>query len=219
MPIKTYDPHNPIAMFDDFVPSDFCRRSVLFLYQCYSAAHHYCDTRFPRTEARDLYPHFRRAMFESGWRSVADLFKRAKAKPTPNCAQNCSHTLIGFGRVDLTASAVESPSTLVRPAVFRKTYAQSAQRQLFEPAPTSRPSASLYAILIHGPSSDPSRPAFAHVVFPTPECEAYIDRIDLLLRFPEIANRELERSPEETVQDAVEPRLRSGARKRKSEEA
>ena len=199
---QSYDPQKPMEMFDQLMPVDFIKDTLACLRECYSGAHSRCLD-FPATEAHDLRPYYRKALFESQWRDVAKKHQ-LKAAAKLNKGRNSFHTRIKCGQVVLTASSVPDPSCIVRHAHFRETYAQNNQPSLFEPQKTPSPDALLYAILIHGGVKD--QPGFADIVFPSPDCDRYLARIQLFQRYTEFAKKVT--VTEEIVPDTAAPRLR-----------
>lgn len=109
------------------------------------------------------------------------------AREAANTVGNWHHSELLFKGVVLTASAVESPDTMVRDARFRRTLAKNPQLALgtveLEEDP---PSDGLYAVLLY-PSgaftlkAEAATPSFVLVRFPTSDCSTYIGgRIDAL---------------------------------------
>ena len=201
-------PHAPIPLFDECVPEQFQRDSLRCLIQAYQIADDRCRREFDHAEAHDLRGHERRAVFDRDWRNLAQRHG-AHATAEMNAGNNCYHTRVVIGRVIWTSSVVEAPTTLPRQASFRETYARTGQFTLFgtdAPPPIDAP---LYAILIHAPcEDDPSRPAFAYVGFPTPNCDGWVDKIDLFGRFNELV-LPVSQVAEETIEDAIQPQLRT----------
>jgi len=186
MPESLEDARSPARVFLQQVPKAFMRDVLRCLYKCYEAAWEECAG-LPEEEAHDLRPHYRRALFEAGLRDVAQRYSTVKATTKRNRMRNYSHTYIRCGRVLLTESAVESPDQMIRRAEFRATYARYNQLFLWDkplPPPATAP---LYAVLIHGASTDPRQPLFARIKFPGPDCAGYIEGncIDLFEMFKE----------------------------------
>ncbi len=202
-----FPPHKASRLFLSHVPAGFLRGSLRLLFNVYRTACAECSERHPPPECHDLLPHFRRALLEAAWRELAGRTEGVDAYTAGNAGRRSFHTVIRSGSVLLTASAVDAPKRLVRPAEFRQTYARSNQLYLFDhPLPPS-PDADLYAILIHGPSDDMFRLGFAHVVFPAPECDRYLGRIDLFRCLGDVVDGYGELR-EEVIPDALELRLR-----------
>lgn len=200
-------PHAPIPMFDECAPVEFQRDTLRCLLQDYKAAYDGCRQDFDAPEAHDLRGHVRRAMFDRDWRTLARRYG-AHATAETNAGNNCYHTRIVMGRAILTSSMVDAPTTLPRQASFRETYARTRQLTLFgtdAPPPIDAP---LYAILVHGPGpDDPSRPAFAFIGFPSPDCNEWVDKIDLFGRFHELL-APASQVEAETIEDIIQPQLR-----------
>jgi hypothetical protein len=182
---------SPKDIFRDCICDEFCRELTRIVVRDYQRADAFCEEHFAQQEAHDTRPHIRRALIEQDVRNTARRFPHMAACAQPNSVNNCYHTEIRAGRVVLTISAVDNPEAIVREARFRLTYAseyQSAmpfmQQDNVEPM-TER---SVYAIVIHGPNPRERRlPGFVQIVFPVPDCTAYVaGRIDLLAEYPDV---------------------------------
>lgn len=176
-----------------------------------------CRNLYPAQEAHDLRPHVRRAKIESAIRELAYDFPDVKSAVRPNRRKSGYHTQLISNNVVLTVHAVANPSTLVRSAEHRKTYARAAQLNLFEPElPPPPPDAPLYVNLIHGTNGENADfPSFIHAVFPSPDLKKYLYRINLLSlpQFGELVGT-LVPSPilPETIGDGLQMGLRPDAR-------
>lgn len=213
----------PRRHFDANVPEQFQRDALQEVRRAYAdARNELVAAGYPPEEMHDLFPHTVRARVEMYLRGLAPRYLSLVAVAERNRHGNASHTRLQFGNaVWLTASAVESPTTLVREAQFRNEYAGAQTRftldtvdnQLRQIAPSAPavPKALLYAILIHGAQDygffKPERfmPAFIHVVFLNREGDEYLDRIDLIARYPVASASTV--VPEE-VRDQAFPELR-----------
>jgi hypothetical protein len=107
---------DPLQLFDDLVPKAFQRATLRCLLDTYTGVYTACEgaRNLPREESHDVRPHLRRSKFDAEWRAVAARFPSLTATVEKNVGKNCYHTLISAGRVRLTASAVDSDSTVVR---------------------------------------------------------------------------------------------------------
>jgi hypothetical protein len=78
---------------------------------------------------------------------------------------------------------------MVRIAVFRSIHATVHQAAMyFALQRQPPPDGSIYAVLVHGPDPrNAGRPGFVHVAFPSHDWSRYVDRIDLLDRFQDLA--------------------------------
>lgn len=209
------DPRQPAEVFDRHVPGDFVHSTLDVIAKAYREAFERCDRAFEKPECHDLFPHQRRATIERNMRQLAYQSAGVEAIVAKNSRRTSYHTRIQCGRVVLTQSFVETPETIVRSAEFRKTYGRDQNLWLdydWDDAAIPLPDQPLYAILIHGPS-DVRRYllGFAHIVFPSRSNEAYVGRIDLALRYPEVF--EFSTVPVERVEDDVLPTLRRDVRK------
>jgi len=164
-------------VFDGCVPRQVQEALIRCLFGAYKTTFEEC-ARFPEEEARDLRPFYRWVQLRTDLRGIAQRFRGVGA------TAERYHTLLAAGRVILTASAVEGPGDLVRPALYRQTYASSSQLDLFIKDTPPPDDAQLYAILLHGPDpTEPRQPLFAQIAFPDKACQSYVHEIDLFSRF------------------------------------
>lgn len=177
----------PVALFDRYVPNDAQQAMMRCVGRVYSESYHHCRAEYPPEELAQIYPQTRWAKLEYSLRMLVLRFDGMSARPVPN--GNGHHTEVTAGRVVMTASAVPTPGALPRNAVFRKTLARSPQISFpFARIDPPHPDDPLYAFLLHGPDlNEPWRPAFLSVAFPNDRCDAYLGRIDLCARFPDVA--------------------------------
>ena len=195
---------------------DFLQDVVRVLANCYRGAHAECRLQYPPAEAHDLYPIVRRAMVESQLREVAEGYAEISAPSKPNHAGTSYYRLLSSGNVFLTVNAVEHPNTKVRRAMFRETYAEVSQPNLFGEPPEE--GTTLYGILLHGPEVlNKTRPEFAHIAFPNKDCSDYVGRIDLFGQFPELVG-ELWSFEEEEIPDELDMGIRPESERRKDDE-
>jgi hypothetical protein len=213
MPLKEAELVN---LFFNDMPEDVLLDTARCAIGAYQEAYKYTRDNFPGEEAHDLYPILRRSMFERNWRSRLIRNKALTVSVEVNAAGNCYHTLVGCGRVIMTASAVERPSEMPRDAVYRKTLATPSQIELFDEPEEVDEDAPLYAMLLHGPLGAGllQSPMFLHVGFPTADCENYVTRVNLAERFPTLAT---ELSIKPTVVQRRKLRLRQNRESQKAE--
>lgn len=198
-----------VEIFRDCYPDAFLEQTAGTLTHAYAAADRFAR-RFDWPERHDIQRLVQRVFFEGPWRTLARRHGLV-AEAKPNAIANCFHTYVQAGPVSLTASFVESPSALVRRAVFRSGYASRTQGDLFLPDEPAQPLTSLYSILLHGAERhEPGVPAFMHVRFPLPDCKAYFDGVvDLSRIFPHAAST-VEPTPEEEIEESFAIALRQG---------
>lgn len=168
-------------------PRALLRDVTSMLLYTYPSSHDDCRTGRAEPEVRDLYPHMRRAAIEGQLKQIAREHGII-ATTESNSKNSQNYTLLSSGGVLLTASAVDQPDKIARPAVYRETYARTGELKLFgEEPPTSD---TLYGILQHGP--DPLNRAqlgFAYVVFPDESYSQQVARVDLLRMFADVVDR------------------------------
>jgi hypothetical protein len=211
------------SAFQAAYPDDFLEEAIRAIFSAYKHSTDECKSFYPAQEAHDLRPHVRRAKIETAMRELTYDFPNIKSRVQPNRRKSGYHTQLISNNVIMTVHAVANPSTLVRFAEFRKTYARSAQLGLFEPElPPPPPDAPLYVLLIHGTNGNHlDLPAFLHAVFPSADLKQYLYRIDILNlpQFGELLST-LTPSPvgPETIGDDLQIGLRMDARNKQRSE-
>lgn len=208
-------------IFEEDVPEEFLVATIDCLLDSYVEAHTHCKMRYGKSEFRYVMPHLQRANFEGDWRKLARSFKGSKARVVKN-ARGDGHTRYVFGRVVMTASAVQEPEQIPRDAQFRKTNAGEQQLDLLSPnADLPAKDAALYAMLTHGPRlPGHPLPSFIRIGFPSKDCSEFVDYFDLTpLLYERMAPQNEEEAapepPSEKVPDLV-LRLRDKIKKRKA---
>lgn len=140
---------------------------------------------FDPPERHDVIGHIRQALVNQGLRAVARRHS-LEAEPIKNVAKNSFHTEVRVGRVLLTTAQVQSPSQVVREALYRDTLAELAQGSFFDKPKPSK-DALLYAILLWGVHKNlPTAPAFAHIQFPASSFVYVGGGVDLFRKFPTV---------------------------------
>jgi len=186
---------------------------------------------FGPQEAKDLRSHYCRAIFENEWRKLSNKFSGVQAESRLNKGGSYSHTWVQAGNLFLTASSVANPHSKPRQADFRTVYAENGQLNLFGQV---QPPEAFYAILLYGPPQA-SSPAFVTIAFPSKQWNTFVERIDLLARYPGVIGTPVLRpepervqkptvqpirvSPEEKIQAPQKPRIRNPRKKTGEERA
>jgi hypothetical protein len=211
------------ARFHKAYSDEFVGDLIRLIINEYKTAHNECHALYPKEEAHDLRPYTRRAKIDSKIRELVKSYDEIEATPETNKTKTNHHTRIESSSVVMTVHAVANPKTLVRRAEHRKTYARSAQYNLFEPnLPPPPLDTALYINFIHG--ADKARPqftAFMHIVFPSADLKKYLCRINLLdlPQFVSIVNDELTPVKPETIEDDLQLGFRLDALNKKKKES
>lgn len=204
-----------IPFFDDAVVEGFQEDTLRCLFQAYRDSELVCRELYHLPEfRRDTIAFVRRTLFDDAWIRLVRRYPSIEAYPAPNASKNCSHACVEVPeQICWTASLVDSPGSLVRPAMFREEYAQRAQGDLFIPEEPERKFRA-YAILLHGHDADDlSQPRFVWVAFPDRDCSMYFTAFDLRDRFPHVGT-DADRAAAEQVDEHVAMRVRDQARER-----
>jgi hypothetical protein len=159
------------------VPEGFFHSVIRSFWAAYEVAHNLAFANHAPPEAHDLLPYLRRAKIEESLRDVASRSGLLNTYEK-NEGKNAWYTQVRTSNCVFTASSVEGPQQMVRSAIFRETLAASAQLSLF--SSNEEKGKAFYGILLHGPDVlEPSRPAFIRLGFPSKDCKAWVENIDL----------------------------------------
>ena len=175
------------------VPEQFLRETVRAVWAVYRALARDC-ARYDKPEREYMRGHFRRANLESAWRKLARNFKELKVSVKANKSENIKFTVIKAGRLRLTASAISSPGSVPREAIYRTNLA-SSQLKLLEANTKLPPTRALYGILTHGWGRDLVSPGFVSIAFPSADCKSLLTSISLAHHFSDLWEEETTKKP------------------------
>jgi hypothetical protein len=179
-------------------PEEILRSILLAVIDGYKAAPGVVKKMFDIPDRHDVLGIARRGKLHEQLRGVAE-FHKLQAKDEPNSNRSSFFLSIISGRYRLVANLVCRKKHMVRPAKIRKLWARhnrDAQSTLgFEPKESPAPGdATFLAILLHGPRGrHRDQPGFVDIVVPDRRFRDYMCRVELLSRFPQIANTMLQR--------------------------
>ena len=190
------DNHVFQSYFDSVISNDIQQDIVRHVFKGYVEA----DKLVKRQEyqpgpAKNCYPYVRWVEIDNNCLALNKKYPGLQTSSEQNIVRNSFHTLISLGNVRITVSAVGTPSSLPRTALFRNNLAScqyrfdiSADQGRFELRDLKSVNDMIvYAFVIHGPMLDnPRFPGFVHAAFPDENCTRYLDRINLLKRFPDL---------------------------------
>jgi len=210
------DNHVFQSYFDSVIPNDIQQDIVRHVFKGYVEA----DKLVKRQEyqpgpAKNCYPYVRWVEIDNNCLALNKKYPGLQTSSEQNIIRNSFHTLISLGNVRITVSAVGTPSSLPRTALFRNDLAScqyrfdiSADQERFELRDLeSVKDKIVYAFVIHGPMFDnPRFPGFVHIAFPDENCTRYLDCINLLKRFPDLVE-ELQHEDMIHIPDKVEVKL------------
>ena len=152
------------------------------LFDAYSIAVEECK-KFPKEEGHDLLPFFRWVQLRTLFRGLAERFDSIQVKVEPNGTASSYHVCLSAGQIKLTASTVDDPSALPQFAHYRREYAARSQLNLFESNEPLPADGTVYVILTHAKDqANPTKPAFANIIFPDKEAGSIVHKIDLFER-------------------------------------
>jgi len=185
------------------LPQSFFRDIVFNLNQCHQAAWSHIEPIFSQPVAKDLIPHYRRALFEDRMTEIARKYGLS-SRSVKNRVKNASHveieTMVDSKTIILTALAVKDISfdlTRLRTAQFRKTLAEDAW--LFEEFSNS--GNGFYGVILHGAGPENKNALdFAYLGFPYADCKGWYGRYDLFLLAGASAESEI-------IEDTADPKL------------
>lgn len=156
---------------------------------------------YSRPEAKDVFPHERRAHVETRLQGLQEQFPGLRVEPRFNRAGNC-HRVIRLPGVLMTVSAVPDPCRMVRPSKQRKLYALSAEgnqdfRQCFFTIDSCNrlvvgeydlsvlECGQIYGILFYSPAPDnPLGVGYVGIGFPDRTYTRYLEILNLTGIFP-----------------------------------
>lgn len=210
--------------FDAVISLDMQKDIVKYIFTGYKDADKMIKTQdFQPQPAKNLYPYARWAMIDNYCLALNKKYDRVQAASRPNTINNCFFTLITCSNVRMTISAVNSPKSMPRLALFRNSLASCQYRfdigknnRNFEFMDLeSKDAKTVYCFVLHGPLTDNHRePSFINIVFPNEDCTRCLDRINLFRRFPDFVE-ELRLEGIELVPDKAEVALREDIRQEK----
>jgi hypothetical protein len=214
-------------LFDECFPEEWCIQVLAALNEVWRESREHCRSgKFGVNEGRDLVSHYIRAQFETKLRRISEPFD-VNAESRQNRRKTASHTYIKASNTNgdsmiLTASAVRSYKARPRRADFRHVYNLNGQFQLWEPLPQADTSSDpIYGLILYGPPQA-NAPSFVTVGFPSKHWKGYVERIDLMARYPGVVSTDIPEeivipmpalklmpiSPEEDIQKEQRPRIR-----------
>lgn len=190
-----------IKLVKSEVPMEFLTSWTCSLDNVYQETKSHTSSYYADHVAEDILPYIRRAKAEELLCNTANQYK-IKVSIEKNSAKNWNYTQVRSGKILMTTSYVDAPNKIVRAARFRETLAEN-QYKLFIPI-DDQEGDSYYAILLHGGLA---QSYFARIAFPSPDCQRYIENIDLF-KFCNI-NKISITSSEEKIKDESTPQLRA----------
>jgi hypothetical protein len=212
----TSDNHVFRGYFDSVISNDIQQDIVRCVFKGYVEADKFVNHReYQPGPAKNCYPYIRWIEIDDNCLALNKKYPGLQTSSEQNIIRNSFHTLVSLGNVRITISAVATPSSLPRTAVFRNNLAScqyrfdiSADQKWFELRDLeSVKDRIVYAFVIHGPMLDnPRFPGFIHIAFPDESCTRYLDRINLLKRFPDLIE-ELQREDMIQIPDKAEVKL------------
>ena len=159
-------------------------------WAAYPEAAKICGEHLLRDQAHDVRGHLRRGLVERNFKNYGRRLTGAVVRQERNRIGSSNHVVIEIGGIRLTQSQADGPNDVVQHADFRETYAEASQIDLFDGRVSDESgSKTLFAMLLHGPSTNPKQPRFIAIVFPTKDCKAYVydATIDVLAIFGDLA--------------------------------
>lgn len=190
----------------DDIDRDFWRDILQGLKDSNESGWLHMEQFFSHSVAKDLFPHYRRGLFEDKMTSIARKHGFSVGSIL-NKTKNASHVEIVINlaskRIILTALAVQYlpfEFMRLRKAQFRKTLAE--QTCLFEEF--ANHGDAYYGVILHGShSEDRANVDYAYVAFPYADCRGWFGRYDLF----DLATKS---EDTEIIEDRATPTLRTG---------
>jgi hypothetical protein len=186
------------------ISKGFYQDIVVDLNESHQSAWSHVEKLFSQPVAKDLVPHYRRAIFEDKMSLTArkhNLIVRSVLNNTKSASHTEIEVKLDSKKLTLTALSVQNTFDLtkLRKAQFRKTLAEALW--LFDEF--KNPGDGYYGLILHGADAEnKDKLSFAHLAFPDPDCEGWFDRYNLF----DLAG---ESTDSEFIEDNVDPRLRT----------
>lgn len=179
------------------------------IYDAYENSYSECDRAFDKTEMKNILPHYRWAKINTLLRGLSESLG-VSVTAELNKSRNSYHALLVAGDVRMTPSAIENQNDLPREAVFRETYAEGNQMELYDDNAPHNNDAPLYGLILHSPASNQKEPRFVDIAFPDSEYRRYVGvKLNLFQLFPEVvANRRVQVQEFVAAEPQVKPRRR-----------
>jgi hypothetical protein len=203
------------AYFNERISSSIQQDFVRYIFQGYIQA----DKLIKNQElqpgpSKNLYPYVRWANIDNNILSL-NKYEGLETSSNQNIVHNSYHTLVKCENIRITISAVNNPSSLPRTAIFRNKLASlqyqfviSKDKINFELKDIeSIKNSIVYAFIVHGPDdNNPKYPGFIYVAFPNEKCTKYLDKINLIKKFPDLVES-LYRDDMEKIPDNANVKL------------
>lgn len=186
------------------------------VYDGYKSSYDECDRTFDKTELKNILPYYRWAKINALLRGLSESLG-VSVSAELNKSRNSYHALLVAGGVRMTPSAIENRNELPREALFRETYAEDNQLNMFEDNAPRNEDAPLFGLILHAPSANQKEPRFVDIAFPDSEYTQYVGtKIDLFQLFPEtVASRRIQTEEFVAAEPQVKPRSRVAKKKEK----
>ena len=191
-------------VISNFVPSKFFQDTLAALHTSHKDACIHVEKHFSQPEAKDLLPHYRRALIEDKMRDIARA-NGFSAAPVLNKTKNASHTEIeveiNSNRVIFTTLSVQNryDLTKLRKAQFRKTLAET-EPWLFNELKGLNDG--FYGVILYGANAESKDVVdFAVLAFPSSNCQTWFGHYDLF----KLAGDPMKA---EFIEDMADPKLR-----------
>lgn len=200
MPVLLMSADEMRSELTDALGEGFLEDLIRLLFSAYRGAFHECSKNFPAQQAHDLRPILRRSMIERDLKPLAESHGLVVSVVQTTKGKSF-HTEVKGKNVVLTVSAVDTPQSMFRDAVFRQNLARAQMHLFDENCVADNPP--LYAVLLHGPHRKQNQPRFGVVAFPQPDCKNYITKLSLFSKFPQVIEQLTTKA---TVERIVEPK-------------
>lgn len=210
--------------YRNHVPKEINKELLRHIFRGYLAADKLIKSQeYQPGPAKNLYPYVRWANIDNYCLALNQKYDELESISRPNVVKNSFHTLIRYGNIRMTISAVQSRNSLPRDAQFRNDLAScqyswgiDEKQGIFKQNPlASIDSKIVYAFIVHGTETDnPQYPEFVNIVFPNSTCTKYLDYIDLFKEYPDFVE-ELLHEDMEHIKDNAGVELKVDSRQEK----
>jgi len=169
------------------IPKEIIEDIINGIIKIYETSHSIIFDKYPKEQALDLLPHYRRAEIEAFLMLLSNKFPQVITECKINESFTNYHVEVKINQIVLTLSFCTNPSENVRSAKFRNNLSQLFNKQIEFDFDGNKNQENIenenqyYAILKHGAESrEPKIPQFFLLHFPSQDANNIADPIDLM---------------------------------------
>lgn len=181
------------------VPKSFVNHLITGIAKIYQDSYDLIFDKYPREQAMDLLPLYRRTEIEAYLRLLPNLFPEVMISCETNIAQNSFHVEVEINNIVFTQSFSPNPNETVREAKFRNSLSEFNLQLHFDflkENVVKEQHKKIFAILQHGAEGrEIKKPEFFNLIFPSENRDNIVTPIDLIKLYnisPDILGSDVE---------------------------